>query len=224
MRKGIAVLTALAMLLTACAFAEEEETEDLTGGWELYTGGQSRLFVYREEDGTFRGVSSEDTWDRDSITEGSWTYDGTELTLTAEGEPLTFIRDGEDGSFAGEKDGVLLLVRVWDAPEVFDIFQMGLWRAPEDPSITPERQAFFDRALEDWHGNYVLVPRLYMGSWGKDGTNHAFLCQVKAADPAGKPEWDWKLVFMYELNDGTVEIWSTETLNLDDYCIFSANG
>ena len=191
MRKRIAVLMVLAIILgTVCAFAEEEEAEDLAGEWELYVGGQSRLYVYLERDGTFRGVSSEDTWDKDSITEGTWTYDGTELALTAEGETLLFTRDGEDGSFAGEKDGGLLLVREWDTDEVF---LLGLWRAPEDPSITPERQALFDR--------------------------------VKAADPAGKPEWDWELVFLYELGgDGIVEIWSTEILDLDKYCIFSANG
>ena len=114
------------------------------------------------------------------------------------------------------------MVREWDTDEVF---LLGLWRAPEDPSITPERQALFDRVEQELHGNYVLVPRLYMGCWGKDGTNHAFLCQVKAADPAGKPEWDWELVFLYELgDDGIVEIWSTEILDLDKYCIFSANG
>ena len=223
MRKRIAVLMVLAIILgTVCAFAEEEEAEDLAGEWELYVGGQSRLYVYLERDGTFRGVSSEDTWDKDSITEGTWTYDGTELALTAEGETLLFTRDGEDGSFAGEKDGGLLLVREWDTDEVF---LLGLWRAPEDPSITPERQALFDRVEQELHGNYALVPRLYRGCWGKDGTNHAFLCQVKAADPAGKPEWDWELVFLYELgDDGIVEIWSTEILDLDKYCIFSANG
>ena len=88
MRKWIAVLMVLMMILgTACALAEEEEKiEDLTGGWELYAGGQSELYVYLERDGTFRSVSSEDTWDRDSITEGTWTYDGTELTLAAENE------------------------------------------------------------------------------------------------------------------------------------------
>ena len=59
MRKWIVVMLALAMILgTACAFAEEEEeTEDLTGGWELYVGGQSELYVYLERDGTFQGVT-----------------------------------------------------------------------------------------------------------------------------------------------------------------------
>ena len=223
MRKWIVVMLALAMILgTACAFAEEEEeTEDLTGGWERYVGGQSELYVYLGRDGTFQGVSSEDTWDRDSITEGTWTYDGTELALTAEGETLLFTRDGEDGSFAGEKDGGLLLVREWDTDEVF---LLGLWRAPEDPSITPERQALFDRGMEDWRGSYALIPRLYMGCWGRDGTNYAFLCQTAAEEPDDKPDWDWELVFMYELNDDTMEIWSTNPLDLDDYCIFSSNG
>ena len=56
MRKRIAVMLALAMILgTACALAEEEEEiEDLTGGWELYAGGQSELYVYLERDGAFR--------------------------------------------------------------------------------------------------------------------------------------------------------------------------
>ena len=222
MRKRIAVLMALMMILgTLCAFAEEEEAEDLAGEWELYVGGESQMYVYLERDGSFRGVSSEDTWDRDSITEGTWTYDGTELALTAEGETLLFTRDGEDGSFAGEKDGGLLLVRDWDTDEVF---LLGLWRAPEDPSITPERQALFDRGMEDWRGSYALIPRLYMGCWGRDGTNYAFLCQTAAEEPDDKPDWDWELVFMYELNDDTMEIWSTNPLDLDDYCIFSSNG
>lgn len=226
MRKRIAVMLALAMILgTACAFAEEEEeTEDLTGGWELYVGGQSELYVYLERDGTFQGVSSEDTWDRDSITEGTWTYDGTEMTLTAEDAPLTFVRDEKDGSFTGEKDGLPILLAEIYTYEVFDVFRLGQWRAPEDPSITPERQALFDRGMEDWRGSYALIPRLYMGCWGRDGTNYAFLCQTAAEEPDDKPDWDWELVFMYELNDDTMEIWSTNPLDLDDYCIFSSNG
>ena len=226
MRKWIAVMLALAMILsTACALAEEEEeAEDLAGGWELYVGGESQMYVYLERDGTFRGVSSEDTWDRDSITEGTWTYDGTDLTLTAEDTPLTFVRDGKDGSFTGEKDGLPILLAEIETYEVFDVFRLGQWRAPEDPAVTPERQAIFDRGMEDWRGSYALIPRLYMGCWGKGGTNYAFLCQTAAEEPDDKPDWDWELVFMYELNDDTMEIWSTNPLDLDDYCIFSSNG
>ena len=41
MRKRIAVLMVLAIILgTVCAFAEEEEAEDLAGEWELYVGGE----------------------------------------------------------------------------------------------------------------------------------------------------------------------------------------
>ena len=231
MRKRIAVMLALAMILgTLCAFAEEEEeTEDLTGGWELYVGGESQMYVYLERDGTFQGVSSEDTWDRDSITEGTWTYDGTDLTLTAENETITFtctLPDGCEtgGVFAGEKDGIPISFEEIDTDERFDVFRLGQWRAPEDPAMTPERQALFDRGMEDWRGSYALIPRLYMGCWGKDGTNHAFLCQTAAEEPDDKPDWDWELVFMYELNDSTMKIWSTNPLDLDDYCIFNSNG
>ena len=226
MRKRIAVLMALMMILgTLCALAEEEEeAEDLAGGWELYVGGESQMYVYLERDGTFRGVSSEDTWDRDSITEGTWTYDGTDLSLTAEDAPLTFVRDGKDGSFTGEKDGLPILLAEIETYEVFDVFRLGQWRAPEDPAVTPERQALFDRGMEDWRGSYALIPRLYMGCWGRDGTNYAFLCQTAAEEPDDKPDWDWELVFMYELNDDTVTIWSTNPLDLDDYCIFNSNG
>ena len=42
MRKRIAVLMVLAIILgTVCAFAEEEEAEDLAGEWELYVGGEN---------------------------------------------------------------------------------------------------------------------------------------------------------------------------------------
>ena len=226
MRKWIAVLMVLAMILgMACVLAEdEEEAEDLAGGWELYVGGESQVYVYLERDGTFRGVSSEDTWNRDSITEGTWTYDGTDLTLTAGDVPLTFVRDGKDGSFTGEKDGIPILLAEIETYEVFDVFRLGQWRAPEDPAVTPERQALFDRGMEDWRGSYALIPRLYMGCWGKDGTNYAFLCQTAAEEPDDKPDWDWELVFLYELNDSTMKIWSTNPLDLDDYCIFNSNG
>ena len=226
MRKWIAVLMVLAMILgMACVLAEEEEeAEDLAGGWELYVGGESQMYVYLERDGTFRGVSSEDTWDRDSITEGTWTYDGTDLTLTAGDVPLTFVRDGKDGSFTGEKDGIPILLAEIETYEVFDVFRLGQWRAPEDPAVTPEQQALFDRGMEDWRGSYALIPRLYMGCWGRDGTNYAFLCQTAAEEPDDKPDWDWELVFMYELNDDTMKIWSTNPLDLDDYCIFNSNG
>lgn len=229
MRKWIAVLMVLMMILgTACALAEEEEEiEDLTGGWELYAGGQSELYVYLERDGTFRSVSSEDTWDRDSITEGTWTYDGTELTLAAENETLSFIYTLPDGcetggGFAGEKDGMPISLEEIDTYEVFDVFRMGLWNTPEDPAITPERQAVYDAAMQ-YQGPPVLKPMLYLASWGEDGIGHAFLSQSIPEDPDDKPEW--VIVFIHgEPDTMGIEVWDEEVLDLDKYCIFSSNG
>ena len=232
MRKRIAVLMVLMMILgTACALAEkEEEIEDLTGGWVLLAGGKPQLYVNLERDGSFLGVPGEDAPaadDEDFLTEGTWTYDGTVLTLTAKGETLTFtytLPEGCEtgGVFAGVKDGIPISFEEYDVYEEFDVYRKTLWKTAEDPTITPERQALFDAGMKTVAPPF-LEPVVYLASWGEAGTGHAFLCREIPEEPDDKMEW--MIIFIYEDPvTGDIEVWDSPILDLGDYCYFSSDG
>lgn len=86
------------------------------------------------------------------------------------------------------------------APE---IMPAGGWAIAEDTSITAERKAVFDKALEGLVGvNYV--PVAYLGSQVVAGTNHCFLTQATIVYPDAVPMFT--LVYIYEDLSGNAEI------------------
>lgn len=86
------------------------------------------------------------------------------------------------------------------APE---IMPAGGWAIAEDTSITAERKAVFDKALEGLVGvNYV--PAAYLGSQVVAGTNYCFLAQATVVYPGAQPYY--VLVYIYQDLEGNAQI------------------
>ena len=80
--------------------------------------------------------------------------------------------------------------------------QLGAWQVAEDTTVTEERQAVFDKALEGLVGvNYV--PVAYLASQLVSGTNHCFLCTATVVYP-GAPT-TLVLVYIYEDLEGNAQ-------------------
>ena len=91
--------------------------------------------------------------------------------------------------------------------------RLGGWTAAEDPALTPELQAVFEKGMEGLLGmNYV--PVLYLGSQVVAGTNHAFLCQAKAVAPNAL--LTWKVVYLYQDLQGNVSVLDSDDFDLGD--------
>ena len=96
---------------------------------------------------------------------------------------------------------------------------VGGWQAAEDPTITEERQAVLDKALENLMGvNYV--PVAYLGSQVVAGINHAFLCQGTVVYPDAVPEW--KILFLYEDLEGNVTVMNIADFDFGALCTYGA--
>ena len=86
----------------------------------------------------------------------------------------------------------------------------GSWSAADDPAITDEIRALFDKALTGLVGvNYT--PVAYLGSWVVAGHNHAILCQATAVYPGAAPRW--VIMYLYEDLQGGVTITDITDLN-----------
>ena len=95
----------------------------------------------------------------------------------------------------------------------------GGWAAVEDPAITDEVRALFDKAMEGLVGvNYV--PVAYLGSQVVAGTNHAILCQATVVYPDAQPAWT--VVFLYENLEGGVEILNIADFDFGGLCTYGA--
>jgi len=141
MKKVLSVVLALCLLagLAAAAAAEEE----LTGAWYAKEMGDGEtmtdisaygmaIVLTLNEDGT----ASMDTGDGD-VSEGTWTAEGAEVTVTIDGEPVTgSLADGELTLSGGGQ--VILFTR----------------EAPAAPEFAEPKT---DAALEDYNGTYTCA-------------------------------------------------------------------
>ena len=97
--------------------------------------------------------------------------------------------------------------------------KVGGWQAAADPTITEERQALLDKALEKLVGvNYV--PVAYLGSQVVAGRNHAFLCQGTVVYPGAEPEW--KILYLYEDLQGNVTVMNIADFDFGALCTYGA--
>ena len=89
---------------------------------------------------------------------------------------------------------------------------VGGWTVAGNNSITQERKAIFDKALNGLVGvDYEPIANL--GSQTVAGTNHCFLCRATVVYPAAQP----RLVFIYIYEDliGNSEILRIVNMELD---------
>ncbi len=92
---------------------------------------------------------------------------------------------------------------------------MGGWTPSDSFEITEENRALFEKGTEKLLG-VDYIPVAYLGSQVVAGTNHCFLAQAKVVAPDAQPIY--KLVYLYEKLDGTVELLSIADLDLGAFC------
>ena len=95
----------------------------------------------------------------------------------------------------------------------------GGWAAAEDPAVTEDLQAVFDKGMEGLVG-VDYVPVAYLGSQVVAGTNRAFLCQGTVVVPDAAPSW--KIVFLYEDLEGNVSILNIADFDFGALCTYGA--
>ena len=192
MKKLIAILTALTMLFGAvCAFAEDD-AEDILD--ELGEELEEELEEVAEE--------LEDAADEleDVLDDDADPDDWGEETDEDEDED----EDDPDG-YADDDD---------------DFGLMGGWTVAQDPTITPELKAVFDKGMEGLIGvNYV--PVLYLGSQVVAGTNHAFLCQATVVVPDAQPEW--MVVYLYQDLQGEISVLDIGGFDVGAFCDYGSD-
>lgn len=87
----------------------------------------------------------------------------------------------------------------------------GGWTPSESFELTAERQAIFDKGLEDLVGvNYT--PVAYLGSQVVAGTNHVFLAEATVVYPGAQPTC--VLVYLYEDLQGQVQLMNVADLGI----------
>ena len=192
MKKLIAILTALTMLFGAvCAFAEDD-AEDILD--ELGEELEEELKEVAEELED-AAEELEDVLDDDADPD-----DWGEETDEDEDED----EDDPDG-YADDDD---------------DFGLMGGWTVAQDPTITPELKAVFDKGMEGLIGvNYV--PVLYLGSQVVAGTNHAFLCQATVVVPDAQPEW--MVVYLYQDLQGEISVLDIGGFDVGAFCDYGSD-
>ncbi len=99
------------------------------------------------------------------------------------------------------------------------ISMTGGWQSAENAEITEEIRTLFDKGMEKLIG-VSYVPAAYLGSQVVAGTNHAILCQGTVIYPGAKP--DWKVVFLWEKLDGTVELINVADFDFGALCTYGA--
>ena len=98
MKKILALILVLCLALAAIPVLAED---DLSGTWYMVMMGLTGGTFDLNADGTFTGISAV-TGSEEQSTEGSWTTDGTIVTLTLEGKNISLTYDGNDLLFGEE--------------------------------------------------------------------------------------------------------------------------
>ena len=91
----------------------------------------------------------------------------------------------------------------------------GGWKPADSPAITEENKALFEKGTEKLLG-VDYTPVAFLGSQIVAGTNYCFLAQAKSVIPDAQPSF--KLVFLYEKLDGTVEVLSIVDFDFGALC------
>lgn len=106
---------------------------------------------------------------------------------------------------------LLALLLVLPAAVHADEMMAGGWTPAEDYTVTEERQAVFEKGLEQLVG-VDYVPAAYLGSQVVAGTNHVFLCKATVVYPDAKPTY--VLVYLYEDLQGGVTLMNVADLGI----------
>ena len=98
---------------------------------------------------------------------------------------------------------------------------MGGWTPSEDPTVTEELKALFEKGTETLTG-IDYIPVAYLGSQVVAGRNHAFLCKAVTAYPGTELEVSpaYAMVYLYEDLSGNVSILSIADFDIGSLCTY----
>lgn len=96
----------------------------------------------------------------------------------------------------------------------------GGWSPSEDPTVTDDLRALFDKALDGLTG-VRYVPVACLGSQVVAGTNRAFLAQAWAVVPNAVPRY--VMVYIYEDFGGNAEILNIADIDVGALCTYGAD-
>ena len=95
----------------------------------------------------------------------------------------------------------------------------GGWTAAEDPAVTEELRALFDKGMEGLLG-VSYKPVAYLGSQVVAGRNHCFLAQATVIYPDARPSW--VLIYLYEDLSGNVSLMNIAEFDFGSSCTYGA--
>lgn len=90
-------------------------------------------------------------------------------------------------------------------------FLAGGWNAPEDPAVTDEARAAFDKAFAEFTG-VSYEPVALLGTQVVAGLNYCLLCKATLVTP--EQDTFYALVYIYAALDGSAELLDVQTLNI----------
>ena len=96
---------------------------------------------------------------------------------------------------------------------------MGGWTPSENPAITEDVQALFDKAMEGLVG-VGYTPVAYLGSQVVAGTNHCILAQAQVVYPDAQPYY--VLIYLYQDLQGNVQIMNIADFDIGALCEYGA--
>lgn len=96
----------------------------------------------------------------------------------------------------------------------------GGWAPSEDPAVTEERKALFDKGTETLTGA-SYEPVAYLGSQVVAGKNHAFLCRKVTAYPGSlETAPAYAVVYLYQDLQGNVSVLSIGDFDIGSLCTY----
>ena len=212
------VLATVMVVCLACSHAEQSGFP--AGDWTLlYALGDSAIAEQRvliRENNTFE-VS-----DEDESKEGTWTFDGETLVLTADGADLSLKWNEDARQFSGEYSGMALTLFVTVEPEAGSAVPdetMGIpelaggWTVAEDSTVTDEISSLLWQGLDSYQTGIITVsysPVAYLGWQIVAGTNHAILCRSQEINQPAV----WAVVYLYADPEGNVTVLNIAELPL----------
>ena len=222
MRKLLSLILILTLSLgLVCVHAEQDSF--LISDWKLsYTYGgtviaEQTIFIYEEN--TFEVMDDKES------EQGTWTFDGETLVLSAGGEELSLKWNGEAHQFSGAYNGMALTMEMSVEPEegaepdsgTSGVPETGMlaggWTVAEDQAITDDINNMFWQAMDSYQTGTITIaytPVAVLGTQVVAGTNYAVLCRASEINKGRT----WVIVYLYLDLEGNASILRIADLTL----------
>ena len=222
MRKLLSLILILTLSLgLVCVHAEQDSF--LISDWKLsYTYGgtviaEQTIFIYEEN--TFEVMDDKES------EQGTWTFDGETLVLSAGGEELSLKWNEKAHQFSGEYNGMALTMEMSVEPDegaepdsgTSGVPETGMlaggWTVAEDQAITDDINNMFWQAMDSYQTGTITIaytPVAVLGTQVVAGTNYAVLCRASEINKGRT----WVIVYLYLDLEGNASILRIADLTL----------